>query len=142
MTEIDRLAEVRERVERSEFHSRFFGMTLEHVEEGAVDVTLEIRPEHLNLLGIVHGGVIATLADTATGLAYRTVLEPGTQHVTTQLNVTYLAPARPGIVVARGSVVKRGRRTGYAEADVVDEEGSLLARASALFAVTPERIDQ
>ena len=139
MTEIDRLAEVRERVERSAFHAELFPMVLERVEEGRVDVALELRPEHRNLVGTVHGGVIATLADTATGLAYRTVLPPGLRLVTSQLNVTFLAPAREGRIEARGAVVKRGKRSGYAEADVVDAEGSLLARATALFALLPER---
>ncbi len=133
--EPDRLAEVRQRFAASAFHRSFFGMTLERVAEGEVDVALEVEDRHRNLLGIVHGGVIATLADTATGLAYRTVLEPGTQHVTTQLSVTYLAAGRGGRILARGKVVKRGRRTGYAEADVVDERDRLLARASALFAI-------
>jgi len=138
---IDRLAEVRERVERSAFHSQLFPMRLERVVEGEVDVSLELRPEHRNLVGTAHGGVIATLADTATGLAYRTVMPEGMQHVTSQLNVTFLAPARQGRIVAKGVVVKRGKRSGYAEADVVDAEGTLLARAMALFALLPERPD-
>jgi uncharacterized protein (TIGR00369 family) len=138
MREPDRLAEVRERFEASPFHRAFFGMSLERVAEGEVDVALQVEDRHRNLLGIVHGGVIATLADTATGLAYRTVLEPGTAHVTTQLSVTYLAPGRAGRILARGRVIKRGRRIGYAEADVQDEEGALLARATALFAIVPQ----
>jgi uncharacterized protein (TIGR00369 family) len=138
MGEPDRLAEVRERFAVSVFHRSFFGMSLERVAEGEVEVALEVEERHRNLLGIVHGGVIATLADTAAGLAYRTVLEPGTAHVTTQLSVTYLAPGRAGRILARGRVVKRGRRIGYAEADVQDEEGKLLARATALFAIVPE----
>ena len=138
---IDRLAEVRERVERSAFHSRLFRMRLERVVEGEVDVALQLRPEHRNLVGTVHGGVIATLADTATGLAYRTILPEGFRLVTSQLSVTFLAPAREGSIVAKGVVVKRGKRSGFAEADVVDGEGTLLARASALFAVLPEGSD-
>lgn len=134
---VDRIAEVRERVDASTFH-RAFGMTLEHVAEGEVDVALVAGAEHLNLMGTVHGGVLATLADTATGLAYRTVLEPGTTFTTIQLQITYLAAGRAGRIVARGRVVKRGRRTGYAEADVVDAEDRLLARATALLAVMPE----
>lgn len=134
---MDRIAEVRERVDASTFH-RAFGMTLGHVAEGEVDVALVAGAEHLNLMGTVHGGVLATLADTATGLAYRTVLEPGTTITTIQLQVTYLAAGRAGRIVARGRVVKRGRRTGYAEADVVDAEDRLLARATALLAVMPE----
>jgi uncharacterized protein (TIGR00369 family) len=133
-----RVEEVRERFLRSPFHN-WIGMSLEHVETGAVDVAMDAAPHHLNLVGVVHGGLIATLADTATGLAYRTVLEPGTDHVTTQLGVTFLAPGRDGRLVARGRVIKAGRRFGYAEADVVDARGRLLARATATFAVTPER---
>jgi len=133
----ERVAEVRERVDASTFH-RAFGMRLEHVAEGEVDLSLEAGPEHLNLMGTVHGGVLATLADSATGLAYRTVLEPGTTFTTIQLSLTYLTAGRAGRIAARGRVVKRGRRTGYAEADVVDGKGKLLARATALLAVTPE----
>jgi uncharacterized protein (TIGR00369 family) len=133
-----RTEEVRERFRRSTFHN-WIGMSLERVETGEVDVRLVVEPHHLNLVGLLHGGVIATLADTATGLAYRTVLEPGTDHVTTQLNVTFLVPGREGRILARGRVIKAGRRFGYAESDVVDGEGRLVARATATFAVTPER---
>jgi uncharacterized protein (TIGR00369 family) len=134
----DRLEEVRERFARSGFHTAFLGLLLDRVVEGEVDVSLALEPRHLNLGGTLHGGMIATLADTATGLAYRTVLEPGTTHVTSSLTVTFLAPGRAGVVTARGRVIKRGRRVGYAEADVVDADGALLARAGATFAVIPE----
>jgi uncharacterized protein (TIGR00369 family) len=139
MTQDDRLAEVRERFERSVFHTSFLGARLARVASGEVDVELDVGPQHLNLFGTMHGGLIATLADTATGLAMLTALEAGTTHVTTSLGVTFLAPGRAGPVTARGRVLKRGRRFGYAEADVVDEAGALLARASATFTVTPER---
>jgi len=135
----DRLEEVRERFARSEFHSAFLGLRLDRVAEGQVDVSLALEPRHLNLVGTLHGGMIATLADTATGLAYRTVLEPGTSHVTSSLTVTFLAPGRTGTVIARGGVIKRGRRFGYAEADVVDGDGTLLARATATFTIMSER---
>ena len=63
----DRLAEVRDRFHASAFHRRFFGMTLGEVAEGEVAVQVEAGPEHRNLMGTVHGGVIATLADTRPG---------------------------------------------------------------------------
>jgi uncharacterized protein (TIGR00369 family) len=134
--------EVRERFERSAFHTSLLGTRLERVAEGEVDVALDMREHHRNLVGTLHGGVIATLADTATGLAYRTVLEPGTTHLTSSLSVTFLESARDGTVIARGRVVKRGRRFGYAEADVLGADGRLLARAAATFTVLPERTDQ
>jgi uncharacterized protein (TIGR00369 family) len=132
---------VRERFARSAFHN-WIGMRLERVEPGEVDVALDLEPHHMNLVGIAHGGLLGVLADTATGLAFRTALEPGDTHVTTQLSITFLAPGTSGTVIARGRVVKAGKRFGYAEADVVSEEGTLLARAAATFAVRPERGDQ
>jgi uncharacterized protein (TIGR00369 family) len=131
--------DVRESFARSEFHSRWLALSLERVDTGVVDVAMDVQPHHLNLMGTLHGGMIATLADTATGLALRSTLEEGLTFTTTHLGVTFLAPAREGHVLARGRVVKTGRRFGYAEADVVDESGTLLARASATFAVMPER---
>jgi uncharacterized protein (TIGR00369 family) len=128
---------VRERFARSAFHT-WIGMRLERIEPGEVDVALDVEPHHLNIVGLLHGGLIATLADTATGLAYRTMVEPGTRHVTTHLSVTFLSPGRSGLVTARGKVVKAGRRFGYAEADVVGPDEELLARATATFTVSPE----
>src|SRR4029450_11173074 len=136
-----RIEEVQERFARSGFH-RWIGMRLERVEIGEVDVALDVEPHHLNLVGLLHGGLIAPPADPPTGLAYRTVLEPGTRHVTTHLSVTFLSPGRAGLVTARGKVVKSGRRFGYAEADAVGPEDELLARATATFTVSPERADQ
>lgn len=138
MSEDERLRGVRERFARSVFHTSFLGLRLARVEPGEVDVGLEVGASHLNLFGTLHGGMIATLADTATGLAMLTVLERGTTHVTTSLAVAFLAPGRAGVVTARGRVLKHGRRFGYAEADVVDGAGLLLARATATFAIAAE----
>ena len=139
----EHLVAVRELFARSRFHTGFFGMHLDRVQSGEVEVSLEATPDHLNLVGIVHGGVIATLADTATGIAFRTVVPIDALFVTSQLTITYLAPARSGDTIsAIGRVVKRGGRSGYAEADVLDVEGTLLARGAALFTVMPERTVQ
>ena len=129
---------VRERFARSAFHTSFLGARLGEVEPGSVEVQLDVGTDHLNLFGTLHGGLIATLADTATGLAMLTSLDDGMTHVTTSLSVTFLAPARSGTVTARGRVLKRGRRFGYAEADVVDADGALLARAAATFILSNE----
>lgn len=131
----DRLAEIRERFETSAFHRSLLGMRLSRLEPGEAEVTLDIEDRHRNLIGLVHGGVIATLADTATGVAMLAMLEDGMAHVTTHLAVAYLAPAREGRLLARGRVIKRGRRSGYAEADILDAEGRLLARATTVHAI-------
>lgn len=134
--------EVRERFARSEFHTTWLGLSLDRLEAGEADVSLVIASHHQNLMGTLHGGMIAVLADTATGVALGASLEPGMTWTTTSLNLTFLAPGRSGRVSARARVVKAGRLFGYAEVDVIDTEDRLLARAGATFAIMPVRPEQ
>lgn len=138
----DRVREVRERLARSRFHTRM-GIRLDALEPGASELSLEVGKDDVNLMGTLHGGVIASLADAATGIAMLSALEEGRSHLTTSLQLTYLAPARVGdTVTASGRVLKAGSRFGYAEADVRGPDGTLLARASASFTILPERAAQ
>jgi uncharacterized protein (TIGR00369 family) len=134
MDELDIEADLRDRVARSAFHS-WIGMELVAASPGRVEVALDAAEHHLNLQGLLHGGIIATLADTATGLAVRSMVPQGRRHVTVQLDVHYLSPGRPGRVTAVGTTVRVGTSIGYAEADVTDDRGRLLARAMATVAV-------
>lgn len=129
------LQDLRERVAASAFHAGL-GLRIEDAGRGEVSLSLEAKPEHLNLQGLVHGGVLATVADTAMGLAIRTALQPGRRHVTIELGVHYLRPAREGRLSAVGTVVRIGSQVAFAEAEVHDERGRLLARASGTFSVT------
>jgi len=141
-TREERIAAIRERVERGRFNT-WIGMELERLADGEAELGLEVRADHLNLMGALHGGVISSLADTATGIAMHSALEEGWTHVTTSLQLTFLAGGKLGDrIVARGRVVKRGRRFGYAEADVERSDGTLLARASASFLIQPVREPQ
>jgi uncharacterized protein (TIGR00369 family) len=138
MDQRDIEADLRERVASSAFHS-WMGMELVAAEPGRVEIALDAADHHLNLQGLLHGGVIATLADTATGLAVRTMVPAGRRHVTVQLDVHYLRPGAPGRVTAIGTTVRVGTSIGYAEADVTDDRGRLLARATATVAVMADR---
>jgi uncharacterized protein (TIGR00369 family) len=132
------IADLQERLRGSEFY-RWTGIELVRAEPGLVEVAFHAGAQHINLQGSVHGGMLATLADTAMGLAVRTVLEPGRRHVTVHLGVEFLAAGRPGKIVARGRTVKIGRQLGFAEADVVDARDRLLARARSTISVTAEK---
>jgi uncharacterized protein (TIGR00369 family) len=127
---------VREMVAASPFHV-WFGLRVSDISEGRCDIELDVTPDHRNLIGTTHGGVVSTMADTAIGLAVRTTLSEGSRHVTTQLNVTYLEKVDSGRLLARGRVLRSGRRFAYGEADVIDENNKLVARATATFAVLP-----
>jgi uncharacterized protein (TIGR00369 family) len=131
-------AELRARLADSTFH-RAFGLVIVEADRGTVALGWEARPEHLNLQGLVHGGALATLLDTAMGLAVRTALEPGRRHVTIEMGVHYLRPAHPGPLRASGRCVRAGREIAFAEAEVLDAEDRVLARATGTFSVGHER---
>lgn len=128
--------DIKERVGSSPFHAAM-GISVASVRDGAVDLRLDAGPDHANLHGTVHGGVLATLADTAAGLAVRSAIAPGSGHVSVNLDVQYLAPARPGTLLATGRVLRLGRRIAFAEAEVTDADGTTLARAQVTVAVSP-----
>jgi uncharacterized protein (TIGR00369 family) len=138
MEEADFAEDLRMRMRASGFH-RLIGVQLDDARPGEVDVSLEIQPQHLNLQGLLHGGLIATLADIAMGLAVRTKLEPGARHVTVALDMQYLSAARNGRVSAQGRVVRAGRQIAQADADVLDAQGKLLARARSTVAIMADR---
>ena len=130
------LAALEERIRSSPFHN-WVGMDLRSVGGGESELALELQDHHFNPQRIVHGGIIAALADTAIGLALRSILPAGTTHRTAQLNVHFLSKGEGNRLVGRGHARHRGRRMGYGESEVLDEGGELLAKASATFIVLP-----
>lgn len=114
------------------------GFTLSRVEAGEVEATLETRVDMSNPMGTLHGGIAATLLDTAMGCAVHTVLDAGESYTTTDLHVHYVRAVAPGTtVVATGNVVHRGRRLATAEGRVVDDRGHVVAHATTTCMVFP-----
>ena len=124
-----------ERLVNSPFHT-WAGMDVVEASVGEVTVAMDVLEGHVNLQGLVHGGMLAILADTACGLSIRSAMEPGRLHVTTDLDIHYLAPAKPGRLFGRGKAVKVGRTLAFAEASIEDGEGRLFARAQSRFSVS------
>ena len=87
-------------------------------------------PEHCNSGGVVHGGYLAALLDSATGVVIHTHVEPGMSVPHLQLNVQYLRAALPGSAVeCRARVVTGGRRVFTAEAEAI-QAGRVVAKAT------------
>ena len=110
------------------------GIRVDDTEDGGAQLTLEVGDEHLNPAGTLHGGVLATLVDSAMGQAVRTVTGEGDVPATSQLTVTYLRPGKPGPLRATASVRTRGEHLTVCEADV-EQEGRAVAHAVATFAL-------
>jgi uncharacterized protein (TIGR00369 family) len=92
---------------------------------------------HYNPLGSVHGGVIATLLDSAAGCAVHSVLPLGSGYTSVDLHTTFLRPvsAASGRITAEGVVLNRGSRTALAQATLTDERGRLLAHATSTCSI-------
>ena len=108
--------------------NRHNGLRLTDVGDGTATVEVTLRRESLNPRGMAHGGLIFTLCDVATGVAART---GGRTTVSQDASIYFL---RPGVntekLTAKGRVLKEGRTTGYAEAEVFNDDGTLIAKAA------------
>jgi uncharacterized protein (TIGR00369 family) len=103
-------------------------------DDGTARLELDATERHLNEAGTVHGGVLATLVDTAMGQAARSLTGADDVPATSQLTVTYLRAGKPGRLEVVGRVSKQGEHLTVCEADV-EQEGRTLVHAVATFAV-------
>jgi len=126
---------LRTRLAASAFHA-WAGMEVMEAAPGEVTVAMRVKERHVNLQGLVHGGMLAILADTACGLSIRSAMAPGRLHVTADMDIHFLAPAKPGTLLGRGKAVTVGRSLAFAEASIEDEDGRLLAKAQSRFSVS------
>jgi uncharacterized protein (TIGR00369 family) len=99
---------------------------------GRVVVTAQPTGAHLNPAGTVHGGLAATLLDSAMGLAVQSTLEKGVGQTTLEFKISLVRPITPdtGLIKAEGTVMSRGRRVGTAEGRITDGTGRLLAHGT------------
>jgi uncharacterized protein (TIGR00369 family) len=100
--------------------------------EGRVAVVMTPQEFHYNPLGTVHGGILATLLDTAAGCAVHSMLPAGIGYTSLDLVTRFLRPVTvaSGVLRCEGTVVSRGRTTALAEARLTDAGGRLVAHAT------------
>lgn len=119
--------------------SSHFSMRAVQVDPGVV--VFECVPDEsaYNPIGLVHGGLVCTLLDSVTACAVHTTLPAGTAYTSVELKVSYLRPVHgdSGVLTATGRVVKPGRRIAFAEGEVVDADGKVLATATTSCLVMP-----
>jgi uncharacterized protein (TIGR00369 family) len=93
---------------------------------------------HFNPNGVLHGGVLMALLDTAMGHAVAEIVVPqGRFNAAAQMNVHFLAPIREGVITARGEVKKIGKRLAVAEGEATDQDGRVVGLATATYTLLP-----
>ncbi len=108
------------------------GMALVEVSEGRAVFSAEPAEYHYNPLGTVHGGIAATLLDSAMGCAVQSLLPAGTGYTTLEIKVNYLRPitSATGTVTCEGTIIHLGGRIATAEARLTDATGKLYAHGT------------
>lgn len=113
--------------------ARLLGLELVAAERGAATVTLEAREDLTRVGGILHGGVIVSLLDTAAAFAVHTLLEPGSMSVTVDLTVHFLRPVSAGRIKSHARVLRAGRRILVISVEATDPAGVLIATATTTY---------
>lgn len=108
------------------------GFTAAAVSDGVARFELDPEEFHYNPIGSVHGGVIATLCDSACGCAVHSMLPAGAYYTSLDLTVKFVRPvtATTGSLVCEGTVVHLGARSALAQATLTGPDGKLYAQAT------------
>ena len=110
---------------------------------GTIEVAFTATDRFLNPIGGVQGGFLAAMLDETLGPALVATLGPDEFAPTTDLHVQFLRPARPGRLIGHGRIVRRGRDVGFLAGELTDEQGAIIAVATATAQIrrTDARLD-
>ena len=116
-------------------YARLLGLELVEVARGTALLALTVRPELTRMEGIMHGGALASLMDTASAFAVLTLLAPAEATVTVDLTLHFLRPISSGQVKARARVLRAGRSLVTVVIEATNEADELVATALTTYAV-------
>ncbi len=120
--------------------ARLIGFEAREIGNGRAVVTLAAGQQHANPMGTLHGGILCDIADAAMGMAFASTLAPDESFTTIELKINFFRPVWEAQLRAEGKVVRRGATIGYAECEITDEGGRLVAKAaSTCMALRGER---
>jgi uncharacterized protein (TIGR00369 family) len=113
--------------------AKMLGIEVESVEPGKAVLTMDMREEHMRNDAIAHGGVVATLIDSAMAIAIMALLEENERTVTVDLTIHYLRPVPEGPAKASARVVRAGRKVVTVSAELFDRDDKLAATAISTY---------
>jgi uncharacterized protein (TIGR00369 family) len=123
---------VRQRMKESKA-TELLGFDVESVHDGRAIFRLDVRPSHKQIHDVVHGGILAALADTTAAIAAYTAVPKGVEIATLELKINYLEPVPGGRIKADARVLRMGRNFIVTECEIFNESGSLAAKALLTF---------
>ena len=124
---------IKEALNSSPFY-RLLGMEVVDIKENYSRLRIPFKKELLQIQGVTHGGVVASIADAAVAIALFSLVDLNDILSTIELKVNYLAPIKSGEIVAEGRIIHKGSRIAVGEADVWNE-GRLVGKALSTYMV-------
>lgn len=141
--------EFKSRIEKfleRQYFMKLMGFQLDVIEAGRTEGWLELKQEHQQQTGLVHGGVTATIADIVAGFAAYTVVPEDHHVVTGEIKISYFSPGKGQKLYTKGWVIKQGKKLNFCESEVwcIDnDEKTLIAKATTtMVTIFPEDLQQ
>jgi len=126
---------VRARLQESEATAHW-EIDVESVNKGSAVFSMDVKAKHKQMHGVVHGGILAALADTTAAIAAYSTVPEGTQIATVELKINYLEPVAGGRIRAEARVLRTGRNFVVTECEIYNESGVMAAKALLTFGAT------
>lgn len=123
---------VRQRMKESHA-TELLGFDVVGIGKGTAVFELNVQAHHRQIHGVVHGGILAALADTTAAIAAYTAVPRGTEIATVELKINYLEPVPGGKIRAEGRVLRAGRNFVVTECEIYNDDGSMAAKALLTF---------
>ena len=125
---------LRRAVEETPYY-QLLQIRMEQIDTGFARFRMPFRKELTQGYGIVHGGAIASLADTAVAFAMMTLIQPGERVTTAEFKINFFAPVTGGVLFGEARTVNRGKRLAAADMEVKNEAGELIAKGMATYVI-------
>jgi uncharacterized protein (TIGR00369 family) len=119
----------------------FLGMSIDMATKGKATLSMPFHATLCQGAGLMHGGAVVSLADTALAIAIKTLLPEGTHFATIDMSLKFHAPVRWGVVTANSTVTERTEMDIRGEVEVITEDGIKAATFKAVFRIKNERKD-
>jgi acyl-CoA thioesterase len=110
-------------------------ISLDQIDDGFARFRMPFRKELTQAYGVVHGGAIATLADTSVAFAMMTMIQPGEKVTTVEFKINFLAPITEDDMIGEARIINRGKRLALADMEVKTDAGKLIAKGLATYII-------
>jgi uncharacterized protein (TIGR00369 family) len=134
MGKVKYLEQVRKVANSSPYH-RLLGIEATEIREGESRIQMLFKQELTHPYGIVHGGAIASLADSAVAMALISLVEPNDRITTIEFKINFFVPVSKGELKAHAKIIHKGSKTAVGDVEVINEGGELVAKVIATYSI-------